>query len=105
MRRNPQTRIDLEVVDFGSELFLYDKGNDAVHILNTTAREILQLCDGEHDTEDIAAEIGRQFPGVDPEQLLRDVERAVEALVDKHVLVWTTAHDAAERAGPVAAGS
>ncbi len=91
MKRIPQARVDVEAVDFGSELFLYDRGNDAVHVLNATARQILHLCDGEHDVEEIAVELARHFPNVPTSLVLQDVERTLDDLATKAIVVWLDA--------------
>ena len=86
----PQARVDVRNVDLGSEILIYDERSNLVHILNATARRIWQLCDGAHRVTEIADEISRLFPQVPLEQVQRDVERALEDLVGKQIVIWSS---------------
>ena len=87
MKSFPQARVDLRSVDLGSEILIYDERNDAVHLLNATARRIWQLCDGAHEVSDIVDEIGRLFPHVGATQVSDDVQRTLEQLTEKKIIV------------------
>lgn len=89
MRDCPQSRVDLKSVDLGAEMLIYDEHNGRVHILNSTAKRIWELCDGTRDSKEIVDEINRLFPGVAVEQIRSDVERSLELLNEKNVIVWT----------------
>ncbi len=88
MKSVPQARVDIRSVDLGSEILIYDERHDLVHILNSTARQIWQLCDGSHDVVDIVDSVARLFPQVDPQRIRGDVERAIEDLVQKNIIIW-----------------
>lgn len=94
MRTLPQARVDVKSADFGSEIIIYADRTDGFHILNATARQIWQLCDGSHDLDDIVGDVARTFPQVPVEQVRRDVERAVQDLVEKGLVVWAAADEA-----------
>ncbi len=86
----PQARVDLRLMDLGAELMLCDDGKKLVHILNSTARRIWDLCDGTHGVDEIAAEISAMFPGVAQERVLADVRAALRDLEAKGVIAWVT---------------
>lgn len=88
MKEYPQARVDLRVMDLGAELMLCDDEKRLVHILNSTARRIWELCDGTHGKEEISTEISRMFPNVTREQIERDVSAALEQLERKEVIAW-----------------
>jgi len=89
VKRCPQARVDLRIVDLENEMLVYDERARQVHILNATARWIWLLCDGTHATEEIVEEVGRMYPGTPPDTIRRDVEETLEALGTKRLLVWT----------------
>lgn len=88
MKEYPQARVDLRVMDLGAELMLCDDEKRLVHILNSTARRIWELCDGTHGAEEISAEISQMFPNVAGDQIQRDVGAALEELERKEVIAW-----------------
>lgn len=49
-----------EIVD--DQLVVYDSHSDRVHVLNTAAAAIFDLCDGETPVEAIVAELERVIP-------------------------------------------
>ena len=49
----PVRKPDITVKDIGGETLLYSAAEEAIHILNPTARLIWELCDGEHTVEDM----------------------------------------------------
>ncbi len=82
----PQARVDLRTVDLGTELLIYDERSHLVHMLNSTARRIWQLCDGRHSVSDMVDEVARLFPSIEAGTIRGDVERAVAALEEKQVI-------------------
>ncbi|MDQ7087856.1 MAG: PqqD family protein [Acidobacteriota bacterium] len=84
----PQARVDLRLMDLGAELMLCDDERKLVHILNSTARRIWDLCDGTHGVDEIAAEISAMFPGIPRERVLDDVQTALADLEAKGVIAW-----------------
>lgn len=91
MKGCPQTRVDVRTVEIGSELFVYDDRKRLQHHLNSTARRIWELCDGTHSVDEIVAEIRRLFPGEPEERVRADVERTLELMRERELLVWVTA--------------
>jgi len=88
VKRCPQARVDLRIVDLENEMLVYDEQARQVHILNATARWIWLLCDGTHAPEEIAEEVARMYPGTPSETVRQDVEETLETLGAKRLLVW-----------------
>ncbi len=67
------------------ELVLYDPASDQVHILNTFAAAIYDLCDGSTSIFSIVAELEKVIasPAFD---LAEETRRLVASLVDKKIL-------------------
>jgi len=61
----PRVVEGLEVNEVRDGLIVYDATADRVHYLNATASVVFTLCDGEHDANRIASELGSLF-GVEP---------------------------------------
>lgn len=104
MKTLPQARVDVQSADFGSEVMIYDPRSDLYHFLNATARQIWQLCDGSHGIDDMVDDVLKTFPQVPETQVRRDVERVVQDFVEKGLVVWAAADDAAEGEAGEAAG-
>lgn len=88
MEPRPRARVDVKSVDLESELLIYDERRRLVHLLNSTARRIWQLCDGVHGVDEIAREVQRLFPQAPVERVHHDVQETLSALVAKDVIVW-----------------
>jgi Coenzyme PQQ synthesis protein D (PqqD) len=54
---NPRKADDLEIRTVGEEVIVYHLSAQKVHILNQTAGQILELCDGQRTTADIVDSI------------------------------------------------
>jgi hypothetical protein len=67
----------LEQVELGDELIVVDSSGQRVHRLNSTARAIWRLCDGEKDVAGIVAGLANEFGGASTQTLRREVEEAV----------------------------
>jgi Coenzyme PQQ synthesis protein D (PqqD) len=66
----------LEVRRTGLDVIVHDPQHEKIHILNRSAGDVLALCDGEHDPEQIAASL---LAGTDApqERVLDDVLAAL----------------------------
>jgi hypothetical protein len=51
----PQKKDGLEMHEVGSQFVIYETGRDAIHYLNSTAALVLEFCDGNHSSAEIAA--------------------------------------------------
>jgi coenzyme PQQ synthesis protein D (PqqD) len=54
---NPLAIEGLEVRATGADVIVHDTQNAQVHVLNHTAGIVLALCDGAHDSDQIAASL------------------------------------------------
>ncbi len=86
----PQARVDLKSVDLESELLIYDERRRLVHLLNSTARHIWQMCDGTHRVDEITSEVTRLFPEQPLSQVQRDVEQALSSMESQDIIVWVS---------------
>lgn len=93
----PRARVDLKSVDLESELLIYDERRRLVHLLNSTARRIWQLCDGSNGIEQITREVQRLFPEVHADQVRRDVQQSLGALESQDIIVWVSEEVGNER--------
>lgn len=57
----PRRKSDVAIQELGEDVLLYRAENQAIHVLNTTAQRIWELCDGEHTEEDIAQALRTHF--------------------------------------------
>lgn len=96
MKDFPQVRQNVRVMDLGAELMICDDARELIHILNTTARRIWDLCDGTHEFDDVVEAVRQLFPEASKEKVRQDVEQALKTLEDKGLLVWTEPESAAD---------
>jgi len=73
----PRKRAPVVLRELGTESMLYDPEGDKVVRLNTTARRIWELCDGERDIPAIAAAIQNEFAVASGSDVGRDVAKAI----------------------------
>ncbi|MDB5093005.1 MAG: hypothetical protein JWO85_1106 [Candidatus Eremiobacteraeota bacterium] len=67
----------LEVRRTGLDVIVHDPEHEKIHILNRSAGDVLALCDGKHDPEQIAASL-RAGTDTPQDLVLRDVLSALE---------------------------
>lgn len=70
----------------GNETMLLDAKGGAVHVLNTTALVIWQLCDGEHTEREIVSALRDQFDLQGVDTIEGDVSQTLRLLADKGLL-------------------
>ena len=73
--------------DLGSELMVYDKEKDNVHVLNETAKVILQLAEKGHSLNDIEKELKKRFSINSNQDVKGDIKRVIKELQEKGLLV------------------
>ena len=73
----PRKAGDLEVRTVGEEVLVHHPSTQKVHILNRTAGQILQMCNGETTQDQIVTVICTET-GADKEAVARDVAAMVE---------------------------
>jgi len=83
-RPNRRTEFEERVVE--GEMVVMDKQSEQIHQLNQTASFIWQLCDGDHDRQQIAEELAAAFE-VDAETADADVADTLTKLEEIGLLV------------------
>lgn len=70
---NPRKADDLEIRSVGEEVLVHHLSAQKVHILNRTAGQILELCDGQRTSADIVDSICKET-SADRATVSRDVD-------------------------------
>ena len=70
----PRRRSDVVCQAAGDETLLYDPIGDTVHVLNSTALAVWELCDGLHTPAEIEAALRVRFTGTEGLDLSGDVQ-------------------------------
>jgi hypothetical protein len=72
--------------DLGDEYLFYDSGDETVHVLNGSAREIYMLCDGTRSEQDVAQAFSTLHE-VDRDRAERDALETIRQMCDLGLLV------------------
>ena len=72
--------LECQTRDLGDEILAYDRERGKVHVLNTTARQIYELCDGSRTVGEIAKQMASKYE-IDAEKARCDVLATIERLV------------------------
>jgi len=83
--QTPKPTGTFDGTDLGDEYLFYDRENDKVHVLNSTAREIFLLCDGERSEDDIADALAETYD-LDKATAGKDTQETLNRLYDLGVL-------------------
>jgi hypothetical protein len=75
----PQQVGNVKIYDLFDEVVLYSQTLDMAFSLNSTAKAIWELCDGNRSVEKISYELSQQFDGSET-SLLSDIDRTVKLL-------------------------
>jgi len=81
----PKPTGSFEGTDLGDEYLFYDRENDRVHVLNTTAREIFLLCNGERTEDAIASALAETYD-LEPATAGTDTRQTLKRLYELGVL-------------------
>ena len=76
----------LKIENIGNEAVLYNSNQKAIHVLNTTAQVIWELCDGNHTSEDIEREIRERFAVPEGYDVGGDVRQTLAIFSEKGIL-------------------
>jgi hypothetical protein len=82
----PNKRPDILENETGKETILYSYTDEAIHVLNATARLIWDLCDGEHSFETIERALRDRFSVPAGQDVGADVLRTIEIFAQKGLL-------------------
>jgi len=81
----PKPTGSFEGTDLGDEYLFYDRENDRVHVLNTTAREIFLLCDGSRSEDEIAGTLAETYE-LEQATASKDTQQTLKRLYELGVL-------------------
>ena len=73
----PICRSDIAAEKAGREMLLYNAETETIHVLNSTAQLIWDLCDGKHSAAEIAQVVRTRFSVADGYDILDDVQRTL----------------------------
>lgn len=82
----PFRKQNIFVWDIGRETLLYRAEVKAFHLLNPTARFILELCDGEHTVEDMEQEIKLKFSTSHEHDVVGDIQQMIDLFAVQGIL-------------------
>lgn len=68
------------------ETLVFCPGGGVV-VLNETAQELLDLCDGSRSRAEVMAAFGAAYPGEDPLQLAREAGEVLEELLRHEIII------------------
>lgn len=84
-QQRPRQADRLHGRDLGDEYLFYDSDGARVHVLNSTARGIYLLCDGERTVEDVIGAFRGQH-GIDEKTARRDATETLLTLLELGLL-------------------
>ena len=74
-RLNPNRRLDIIVKDVGGETLLYSSDQQVLHVLNSTAKLIWDLCDGKHSLVEMEEALRSSFSVPADHDVMSDIEK------------------------------
>ena len=83
----PMRRSDTLAEYLAQETLVYVAADEAVHVLNPTARLLWELCDGQHDLDAMVTHIRAAFQVSADVDLRTDVEAALRLFAAKSLLL------------------
>ena len=61
INNKPMKKSDLSIKVIGDEVMIYDGRTKKVHMVNLVAQKIMEMCDGNHDIDQMVKEIEGSF--------------------------------------------
>ncbi|MBW7942552.1 MAG: PqqD family protein [Candidatus Kuenenia stuttgartiensis] len=74
------------IQDIGKEVVLRNVDEKTIHVLNTTARIIWELCDGEQTIGDMERQLRETFSIPDDTNICNDIVNTLTVLAEKGML-------------------
>lgn len=84
--QQPARRENITSKTIGKETFLYDIEKGTVHILNSSAQIIWDLCNGQHTSTDMKHALCSRFEFPTNRNMVNDIENTLEAFYNKGLL-------------------
>jgi hypothetical protein len=82
----PKRKEEIQLKDIVGEAILYSATDEQIHILNSTAQVVWELCDGAHTQADIVAALTSRFEIPDGHNVTADVHKTLTVLAEKGLL-------------------
>jgi PqqD family protein of HPr-rel-A system len=82
-RSQPLKNPEVVFKELGSEAVLYHPGRHTTHLLNRTARNIWELCDGHHSPTEIEAALRARFNVPGSRDLRQDLDGTLRDFLEK----------------------
>ena len=86
--RKPNRNTNLIMKNLGDETILYDPAQKAVHVLNPTAQIVWELCDGEHNIDDMEQALRSKFSVPADHDVKADILQTLETFAAKHMIEY-----------------
>lgn len=83
----PTRRSEIAVKDIGGETLLYGSNQKILHVLNSTAKLIWNLCDGQHSLAEIEQSLRLNFSVPVDHDVMVDIEKTLEIFASKDLLL------------------
>lgn len=86
IEKRPYQKPGIEVKVIGSETLLCNTSGEEIHVLNATAAMIWQLCDGQHNPQEMERAIREEFSIATETDVLADIEHTLLIFRNKNLL-------------------
>ena len=83
----PTRKPEITVKDIGGETLLYGSNQKILHVLNSTAKLIWDLCDGQHSLAEIEQSLRSNFSVPVDHDVAGDIEKTLEIFASKDLLL------------------
>ena len=82
----PIRKSEITVKDIGGETLLYGNNQKILHVLNSTAKVVWDLCDGQHSLTEIEQALRSNFSVPVDHDVMVDIEKTIESFASKDLL-------------------
>ena len=83
--RLPTPNTDVSLQRVGQEAILHDRGNGRAHVINESAAQIWELCDGQHTVDEIVSAFAAAYE-LPPADVRADVQYILAKFHELRVL-------------------
>ena len=81
------------IQDIGRETLLYSAEGKVIHVLNSTAKLVWELCDGAHIIEDMEQAIRENFSTSKEHNVTEDIKKTLDLFSSKGVILKFDAYE------------
>ena len=69
------------------ETILQNTDTGTIHLLNTTSSIIWDMCDGEHDQNDITSYFIQKYPSINPAEIINDIDFILQQFQEAELII------------------